>query len=151
MLSPSSLGNAEKEAGPFQPSSHGADFSLALELVKGSLATCGQLRSIPSITLPKTHSITQCECWKSPQQSSQSFHFIDGATGIKKNKGLEQYPDNERWDQSQNPHLLNSQPSVLSLPGATSSCSQVAQSEPWQEGWQEGSSCRWEKPGAAGN
>lgn len=34
--------------------SHGADFSLALELVKGSFATCGQIRFILPISLPKT-------------------------------------------------------------------------------------------------
>lgn len=78
------------------------------------------------------------------------FYFIDGETGAKENKGLAQYRDNERWEQGQNPCLFNSQSSVLSLPGATSSCSQMAWSESWQEGWQKGSLCRWEKPGAAG-
>lgn len=34
--------------------SHGAYFSLSLELVKGSFATCGQIRSILPISLPKT-------------------------------------------------------------------------------------------------
>lgn len=130
--------------------SHGADFSLALELVKGSFATCGQSGSSYPSLFQKPHSIIECECWKSPQQSGQSFHFIDGETGAKENKGLAQYWDNERWEQGQNPGLFNSQSSVLSLPGATSSCSQMAWSESWQEGWQKGSLYRWEKPGAAG-
>lgn len=73
-------------------------------------------------------------------------------TRTQKNKGLmQEYLNKERWEQDQNPCLLNFQPSVLLLPAAPSSRTQVAVSEPWQEGWQKGSSCRLMKPGAAGN
>lgn len=113
MLSPPSLENADPEAEPFQPNSHGADFSLALELVKGSSSTCGQIMSLLPISLPKIHSSTECKCWESPQQSSQCFHFIDGETETKNNKRFAQYPESKRWKQGQNPCLLNSQPSVF--------------------------------------
>lgn len=126
-------------------------FSSALELFRDSLDTCGQIRFILPISLPKTHSIIEWECWETLLQSSQSFCFIDEETEAKKNKGCAQYSDNEMWEQDKNPCLLNSQHSVLSLLSATSSWSQMAQSEPWQEEWQKSSSCRWEKPGAAGN
>lgn len=74
--------------------------------------------SYPSL-FQKPHSIIECECWKSPQQSGQSFHFIDTETGAKENKGFAQYQDNKRWEQGQTPCLFNSQSSVLSLPGVT--------------------------------
>lgn len=109
-------------------------FSLALQLFKGGLPTCGQMRSIPPSSF-QGFIVSENVHAEKALYNLHVLQCIHWGTGTQKNKGLlQEYPGNKRWTQGHNPCLLCSQPSVLSLLGAPSSWSHMVLSEPWQEG-----------------